>query len=134
MNRWGQMGLLSIPYVLMHKTIGYFVWAYPWKTTSAAYILQIWYWWCWFWIKSNSMENWWFSLFLSIAYVLDWLIIPIKKYFSFVNSLSPLSGSDFTSWEHGLLSKNNYASLPRSGKRKKYGLQRKQVQWYRCNA
>ena len=30
LNRWGQMGLLFIPFVLMHKTIDYFVWACPW--------------------------------------------------------------------------------------------------------
>ena len=55
-------------------------------------------------------------------------IIPAKESFYFGNSLSPLSDSDFTSWEHGLLSENNFPSLLRYGQRKKYGLQKKQVQ------
>ena len=42
LNRWGQMGTLFISSVLMHKTIDYFVWACPWQTTSAAYILRLW--------------------------------------------------------------------------------------------
>ena len=42
LNIRGQMGLLFIPSVLMHKTIDYFVWACPWQTTSAAYILRLW--------------------------------------------------------------------------------------------